>query len=512
VHCPSNAISCKQPLTKLGDTEFRCVAVQMRVPFGISASTVSRARQISESSARDASDQTLKYVAAFRAYAWDDDIHELACRFFASCPGARHVVLLDESRGSIDIGGFEKVSHTEDSACLQLPIIPVGSSLWYNVDYGIYFLAKALPDYDYYLLSESDLAVNLSLAPMMAAVSANAIDLVTHDVRPADSGWFWYPNSIEVYDSPWRSLLYFMVVSRRAATALLAARQELARRLTAGTVALWPFCEIFVPSALMQIGGFKVADIGEFAGVKNLNFRPRIVKHDPVASQPGTLVHSVLGRQRFIATLLAESRPSNFFRPGSELYIGLRRESFDDVAPKLRQALLRGREHAGLVRLQQEMVIAGMADGVIDDLALNKPALTSSVSVFSAFPDPARDACGANSEIIADDFGFHTASDVDPWWMVDLLKEHVIDRVEIVNRVIAADRFRVFSIEGSRDGTAWTTRFTKITMDDISSDLENPWSLSLLDPFVARYVRIKLLGTEPFHLRKVRVFGRSISA
>ena len=55
----------------------------------------------------------------------------------------------------------EKVSHTEDTRSFGLPNHPKGGSLRYNGDYGDDFLRWALPEFDYYLLSESDLAVNL---------------------------------------------------------------------------------------------------------------------------------------------------------------------------------------------------------------------------------------------------------------------------------------------------------------------------------------------------------------
>jgi len=70
-----------------------------------------------------------KFVAAFRAYEWDDAIAELARRFFAACPEARCVVLADETRGPINAGGYEKITHTDDTSFLEIPNFPPGRSI-----------------------------------------------------------------------------------------------------------------------------------------------------------------------------------------------------------------------------------------------------------------------------------------------------------------------------------------------------------------------------------------------
>lgn len=146
------------------------------------------------------------YVAAFRAYAWEGDIAELARRFFAACPSARKVVLMDESRGPIEVPGYEKVSHAEDTRRFGLPDHhPEGNSPWYNGDYGIYFLKAALPDFDHYLLSESDLAVNLSCEPMMAKAADRKLDAIVRRLAPSTPEWKWHESSVAVFGNPLRA-------------------------------------------------------------------------------------------------------------------------------------------------------------------------------------------------------------------------------------------------------------------------------------------------------------------
>jgi len=519
-----------------------------------------------------------KFVAAFRAYEWDDAIAELARRFFAACPEARCVVLADETRGPINAGGYEKITHTDDTSFLEIPNFPPGRSLWFNVDYGIYFLRKALPDYDYYILSESDLAVNLTLTPMMSYVAKNGIDLLTSRLRQPDTGWNWHKNAIEHFSGYLATILFFMILSGRAADALLAARQEFARRYEKTGIRSWPFCESFVPTVLKNISGMRFADVADFALVKNLQYRPRISLRDPRANQPGSLVHSVLGGKRFLSAFISENPPRDFFKVDSELRRGLAYEPFDDVraslylaflnagdsggiallekevasraaasvastsaplsasdprdyflissdfrraldqrnfedyAYALYQSFLAARDHSGAEKFRSEMMERGMKLPPNRDLACGKPAVSSSTSGFSHYGDPQRDACGANGNEIAADFGFHTSQEDNPWWMVDLSDESVIDSVQIVNRATCSERFSSFTIQSSRDGSNWNTRYIKLDLTEVSSNPDCPWTFDFADPFVARYVRIVSLQKRTFlHLRRVQIFGRGLA-
>jgi uncharacterized protein (DUF1810 family) len=452
---------------------------------------------------------SVRYVAAFRTYTWDEGIAELAQRFFAAVPSARQVLLVDETRGPIEIPGYEKISHTDHTACSDLPNNPPGRSLWFNVDYGIYSLQRQLPDFDYYLLSESDVAVNVPLEPMIRFASARRIDLIAHGVEPSTPDWFWHSHGLVLSPYPWRSLLFFMVLSRRAIACLLAARRQLAQRFAVGEIDLWPFCEAFVPTVLKSTPGMRFAKVSRFAATGNLAFRPRLSLHDPRANRPGSLVHSVLGAKRFIATLLATHPPRDFFSEGCELREGLISQApFEDVVEPLRRALAKKRDQAGIALLHEEAAAQGWPVDRTTDLAFCKPAVASSVSPWSRYKDPERDACGANDDSLPQDYAFHTRTEANPWWMVDLLGEHLVEQVAIVNRLIQAERFRTFSIESCCDGRTWTTRFTQAEPGEVSSDPKLPWRMRFTDPFLARYLRISLLGTGPLHLRRVQVFGR----
>ena len=94
--------------------------------------------------------------------------------------------------------------------------------------------------------------------------------------------------------------------------------------------------------------------------VEHLRHRLRISLRDPRANQPGSLVHSVLGSERFIAALLEEFDPRDYFRQGSELREGLNQEPFEAIVDPLREALLRAEDDAGLAMLKKVMASRGM--------------------------------------------------------------------------------------------------------------------------------------------------------
>jgi hypothetical protein len=449
----------------------------------------------------------MTYVAAFRAYSWDEDIETIAKRFFANCPGGRHVVLLDETKGPIDIGPYEKISHTIDTSEYQLKAYPKDFySLWFNCDYGIYILRARMPGYDYYILSESDLAVNLCLDPVIEDVRRKQIDFVARDFCPAEPEWGFYPNASKAFRNPWKVYLFFMIVSARAADFLHEKRVDFAERFDQGEVTGWPFCEAWVPSTLREHDGMRLADIEDYALVDNLRYRPRVSLNDPAANKPGSLVHSVIGPTNIVSVLIDEYGAEEYFRPQSRMRWILRHDPLDAVLAAVRAAFLRNNDGRYLYLLE---VLKRQIDGEEScfDIALLKPALSSSVSLWSHHYTADRDAAGANAIDISPDYGFHTHKENNPWWQVSLLGSFRINEIRIVNRPKLELRFTRFKIDSSIDGENWDCRYKKDDDIVVSSQVEEPWVQKFSPAFSACFVRITLLGEDCLHLRRVQVFG-----
>jgi FkbM family methyltransferase len=140
------------------------------------------------------------------------------------------------------------------------------------------------------------------------------------------------------------------------------------------------------------------------------------------------------------------------------------------------------------------------------NLALRKPALQSSASSYSIVSTPNEDAKGGNNGHVDCRYGFHTATERDPWWQVDLEDSFVIRRVVIFNRRDQAERLKRFTLLGSRDGREWEELFRKSDDHAFGSDGE-PFTAEIGGELLARFVRVRLDGEAPLHFRECQVFG-----
>ena len=452
-------------------------------------------------------------LVAFRTFLWDDAIANTAESLSKRFTGGKFIVLADETRGSLQISGFDYLSHTSDFSRFGLPDFPAGRSLWYNGDYGLYALRSASPDHDYYVMSEYDVAVNIDVDYLLDNVRRMKIDILAHDVQPATPDWFWYQNAVNNYDMPFKFYMPFIIISGCAIDLLLQARQKDAQRL-GSCLEDWPICETFIPSVAMA-HGLQIGNLADFASTELLRYRPRLSALDVRVWMEGSIAHPVLSHARFMKAVLEENNPEEYFDKSSELYRTLASTPMEAILGPLLERLLQARAYRGISQLRllakQHKLTTDLDLGDNGrDLALARPAFTSSYSEYSFAQNCEVDAAGANSVALAHDYGFHTKDESYPWWMVDLESECVIDAIEIVNRVHFSERFIQFAIDSSRESAVWQARYWKTDNAEVSSECSSPWVILFGDPFVARYVRIKLLGTGPLHLRKVAVRGRRL--
>jgi FkbM family methyltransferase len=144
------------------------------------------------------------------------------------------------------------------------------------------------------------------------------------------------------------------------------------------------------------------------------------------------------------------------------------------------------------------------------NLALNKPALQSSTSIWSLGSHPEEDARGANNGQISRLYAFHTAYEANPWWQVDLLNEFVIRKVVLYNRQEYAERLRYFSILKSLDGEKWVVIFRKRDKSIFGNANDLPYVSEISGNHLARYIRIRLDGVESLHFSECQVFGEPV--
>ena len=142
------------------------------------------------------------------------------------------------------------------------------------------------------------------------------------------------------------------------------------------------------------------------------------------------------------------------------------------------------------------------------NLALHRPAIQSSTSQWSWHDDPALDAAGANNGQITGYYGFHTETEPDPWWMVDLGGVTRLSEVVVYNRlddIPWARRSAHLKVALSEDGEIWREVFARADDTPFGGADGYPLRVKLADA-AARYVRVSLPGRECLHLDEVEVY------
>ncbi len=126
------------------------------------------------------------------------------------------------------------------------------------------------------------------------------------------------------------------------------------------------------------------------------------------------------------------------------------------------------------------------------------PALTS----------PASDAAGAVDGIKNGQWGFHTDTQRDPWWQVDLVQVTDLDRVLIWNRCdgMAVRNSRI-NILASEDGITFRPLYEHSGQVFFGFTDNRPLSVPLHGAR-ARFLRLALKGTSYLHLDEVEVFAK----
>ncbi len=128
------------------------------------------------------------------------------------------------------------------------------------------------------------------------------------------------------------------------------------------------------------------------------------------------------------------------------------------------------------------------------NIALHRP-----VKVSSQAPYTAAAAEGHLVDGITNNLGFHTDYETNPFAVIDLGKTQTIHKVVVYNREdCCQERAVPLSIEVSDDAVSFRPIAER-------RELFDKWTVSGLDA-KARYVRLRLMGTNIFHLSEVEVY------
>lgn len=155
-------------------------------------------------------------------------------------------------------------------------------------------------------------------------------------------------------------------------------------------------------------------------------------------------------------------------------------------------------------------------DSALLNIALNKPAMQSSLSNWSKGQTLEADAGNAVDGNLSKEYGFHTDMEEHPWWMVDLGALATIQFIRIFNREAMEYvqlRASPLLIETSRDKEVWTPLF-QTPHDHLFSGFSGGkplvWGAAADNNVVARFVRISILRRECLHLAEIEVYGKYV--
>ena len=136
------------------------------------------------------------------------------------------------------------------------------------------------------------------------------------------------------------------------------------------------------------------------------------------------------------------------------------------------------------------------------NIALNRLTLQS-----SAQPDEPLALGGAVNGARTGRYGFHTAYENEPWWMVDLGSVQPLGEAVVYNRLDnqCAPRSRTLRLAVSANGADWTTVYSHGGVPFGGMD-GRPLRVPL-GGAPARFVRVSLAGHAFLHLDQVEVYG-----
>ena len=465
-----------------------------------------------------------------------------------------HVVLaIDESHGSIDTAGFEKISLTREAFEPLGLYTEIGDIFWRCGDYPLYLARLRFPGSERFWLIEYDVTINREepIDFFRGIDDAHAHDfLATHFRKPEE--WWPFRHSMEARSSDVYRC-YFPLV-RLSGRALDFARAERARatadirRLAREQRPEWANDEAFVATVL-QNNGFRCADFNELGRhYTDATFWMNVLFHpSALPAHDGLIYHTVRTGRQFLKIVRPRSHicplpePSELLRlvgvdwsleevedplvaivverlagvgdnpervmaPGGVVSRMLAQNSGAPVLRAVARALARHRMTDCLHVLRGWRTARWWPEvAMLDNVALARPAWQSSVSPWSAPPSARGDAEGGNNGDLDEEFGFHTDLEPQPWWTVDLMRPHLVSRVRIHNRHQHAERMNGFRLLASADGHDWRTVHRSPDDLDLGQSGDRPIEIEL--GVQARFLRVQTPRGDYLHFREFEAYG-----
>ncbi|MCG4262555.1 discoidin domain-containing protein [Acetobacter senegalensis] len=447
----------------------------------------------------------MKAIVALRTHIWNDDIEYISRRLRGAFNNCEFVIIADESKETLQINSFPKISHKDNFSEFDLPQIPEKNFLWFNGDYPLYKLRKEFPQYEYIIMVENDVLVNFDLDRLVSFSEENKIDLIVHNMSNADDNWYHYDTVSPYFNEAKKCLFPFILISAQAIDYLLALRVKIFNDYYK-KVGKWPYCEGFIASALYQEKSFNIVDIDKFCSTENYDFYGCRHYLDPEVNKKNSISHPVRGKE-FVKRRIHEDGIESFFDKSSVLRKSTKfvpvNDFFDVVFAEIKKL-------KNIDRMNNFNDIA-LEEGWITkpypiNLALGGKASQSSISPFSLGQSLYDDAQRAIDGNLDKDYGFHTSLENNPWWLLELPDAVNIRHIIIYNRKKHKERARKLYVSLSIDGAEW--KEVAAYPDGIWFGGDDGYPLVIkVNSVYSKFVKIGLLSHGILHLNQVEIYS-----
>ncbi len=475
-----------------------------------------------------------------------------------SSPDYDVVIAVDENRGAIETHGIPKLSMTNDLFRNFGLHVDYGNIMWLCGDYALYLARREFPDAANYWLIEYDVTINRPepISFFRELDRSHAHDFLSTHFREREAGWFWGDPMAPEYAVVWRSYFPLVRLSGRAIDFLLERRILASSRIMAmepDARPNWPNDESFVACEL-HYHGFDCADfntLGDYYDGSTF-FNDVLLHPDHLPPHDGKIYHMVRDGSHYLKMV----RPgmNNFQRPtlrdlidlaatgtaieeiqpvlGAQIAFELRLSAdvpdkilapggvvmtlLEEAAPT--SPLQLGAVIQALARLRMRCTLDALGllaaergwptTEAFSNVALARPAWQSSIGTWSKQQNYRLDAEGGNDGNHAVDYGFHTASEPNGHWTVDLQQTYLLTEVRIYNRLEFAHRMNGFQLLASLDGTTWHVAYESPIGHDLAPSAYEPIRIALFTP--AKLLRMRSRQDDFFHFRELEAYGKPV--
>lgn len=446
----------------------------------------------------------MKAIVVLRTHVWNDSVEFIARRLKGYATGLDFYILVDETKGELNVSPFEKISHTSDMSALKLPHYPEGSNnLHYNGDYPLLYLRELKKNYDYYIMVENDCIVNIYFDKLITTLKNENIDLFS-EIDQVDNPVHKenFPNIENEFSKTGRAFFPFVAASGRLLDFLYHKRLDLATKYQKGNT--WLYCEVFTASAALSFEKFKTKNISEILDISRYTFMNHKYYKENSLYSLNTINHPVIG-DNFFHRYLECNNAMDIFNKNSDLFLGI--NSLDDkkeAISYISNLFIAEKNLSSLLKFQNMCFELSWIENLPEtNIALFKNADQSSVCEWSRFNNTEQDASLVVDGLPREGSKSHTNKENNPWWLVDLEIEYEIRAIIIYPRNHMRERFKDFKISGSLNKTDWFDIF----ISNQNFTLDDKIKISFPKNVFCKYIKIIQLGYDFMHLNQVEVFS-----